>query len=182
MKKFLILIYLPMLLFVAGCSEDSSNPSENNSVPAEPEVGEMIPSFKLKTAGGGTFDLSDHKGEVVLFEYWTHTCHICERDMPETIALQEKHKDKPFTVVTVNPFNTSEAIWKEYVGKWNMGSLINVQDDFKLSVNGSKYSVHSYFNIGYTPYFFLVGTDGELLYKGINNKQMFEYHIEDQLD
>ncbi len=50
--------------------------------------------FRLPTLDGRHLALADLRGKVVLINFWTTWCTACVAEMPELIALQEKHKGR----------------------------------------------------------------------------------------
>jgi thiol-disulfide isomerase/thioredoxin len=60
------------------------------------------PSLVGKTLEGDTFDLSEHRGEVVLVNVWATWCAPCREELPELRALHERHGARGFTVVGVS--------------------------------------------------------------------------------
>jgi len=62
--------------------------------PAPPLVG--------PTHGGDTFDLSTHRGRVVLVNFWATWCPPCRAEMPALEALRNRFDDRPFDVVAVH--------------------------------------------------------------------------------
>jgi thiol-disulfide isomerase/thioredoxin len=63
-------------------------------------LGEIeVPAIEGMTADGQQFRLSDHKGKVVLLNFWATWCGPCRMEIPDLIALQEKYGPKGFVVV-----------------------------------------------------------------------------------
>lgn len=53
----------------------------------------VAPDFDLPTIDGRQVRLSDHRGKVVLLNFWTTWCTACVSEIPALIALQERHAD-----------------------------------------------------------------------------------------
>lgn len=47
----------------------------------------LAPDFELQDADGSTWRLSDHRGEVVVMNFWSVTCGPCIEEMPTLIEL-----------------------------------------------------------------------------------------------
>ena len=59
-------------------------------------------NFTLKSAAGKNTRLSEHRGEVVLINFWASWCGPCRQEMPHLDALQKKFQPLGFTVFGVN--------------------------------------------------------------------------------
>ncbi|KPK51996.1 MAG: hypothetical protein AMJ63_10845 [Myxococcales bacterium SG8_38_1] len=47
------------------------------------------PDFTLPMQGGGEWKLSDHRGKVIVLNFWTVTCRPCIQEMPTIELLAE---------------------------------------------------------------------------------------------
>lgn len=62
------------------------------------------PDFELPTIDGGKFRLSEHRGQVVILNFWTKTCRPCLEEMPTLAEFGEilKGRNKDVLLVTVS--------------------------------------------------------------------------------
>ena len=58
--------------------------------------------FSLATPGTGKFRLSDHRGQVVLINFWATWCPPCLEEMPAMDRLYRQHREAGFTLVAVS--------------------------------------------------------------------------------
>jgi len=58
--------------------------------------------FTLSTPGGGTFKLSEHRGKVVMVNFWATWCPPCLEEMPAMERLYRQQKEGGFTLVAVS--------------------------------------------------------------------------------
>jgi peroxiredoxin len=70
--------------------------------PRTPVVGETFPDMVLPDLQGNTFRLSDHRGEVVLINFWASWCAPCIEEMPSLERLHRALESKGLRVVAVS--------------------------------------------------------------------------------
>ncbi|MGD2112092.1 MAG: TlpA disulfide reductase family protein [Gammaproteobacteria bacterium] len=68
--------------------------------------------FSLTDLRGKTTRLADHRGRVVLVNFWATWCPPCIREMPSLERLQQRLADRPFTLLTVNVGEGKSRVWK----------------------------------------------------------------------
>lgn len=74
-------------------------------------TGWQAPDFALATADGGTLQLSDLRGQVVLLNFWATWCPPCKAEMPDLNALHLEHgAARRFAVVGVNVQESAEQV------------------------------------------------------------------------
>lgn len=65
----------------------------------------LAPDFALEDADGNTWRLSDHRGQVVVLNFWTTTCGPCVEEMPMLIELArivEDRDDVELVAITID--------------------------------------------------------------------------------
>jgi len=68
--------------------------------------------FRFQDTQGKTHTLSGYRGKWVLVNFWATWCPPCLDEIPELVALHERHKDKKLVVigVAVDYRSTKEVI------------------------------------------------------------------------
>lgn len=69
---------------------------------ADPAVGEPAADFALRALGAANVRLSEHRGEVVLLNFWATWCGPCRQEMPLLNDLHAKYQRAGLTLLGVN--------------------------------------------------------------------------------
>ena len=62
----------------------------------------VAPDFRLQTLGGGETSLSEHRGNVVMLNFWATWCAPCREEMPHLEALHQRYSPLGFTLLGIN--------------------------------------------------------------------------------
>lgn len=117
----LALILIAVLVAVGLYNRDSSDIPANSI-----EVGAIAPAFAGETFTGDAFDLDDHRGQVVIVNFWASWCDPCRNEMP---LLQERAAgDDSIALVGINIRNDSEYAALRFL-ETNGIVYPNVRDD-----------------------------------------------------
>ena len=68
----------------------------------KPARSKRAEDFSLNTPGSGKFRLLDHRGQVVLINFWATWCPPCLEEMPAMERLYRQHRELGFTLVAVS--------------------------------------------------------------------------------
>lgn len=67
---------------------------------------EPAPELTGPTLGGGTFDIADHRGEVVVVNVWACWCTVCREEHPELEAAAARLEPLGVQFVGLNTQDT----------------------------------------------------------------------------
>ena len=73
-------------------------------------VAKPAPDFQLDLLSGGHFKLSEHKGTVVVLDFWASWCGPCMQAMPQTDSVVAEFKDSKVQLIAVNMQEDKTAI------------------------------------------------------------------------
>ncbi len=107
-----------------------------SGAPIGSEVGEQLADFSVSALGGGTFRLSEHRGQVVFINLWATYCGPCIQELPYFDRLLQEHPDVAILAVhsslvtaDVNAFLADRS--------WSIDFAIDSDDAVLSAVNGS---------------------------------------------
>jgi peroxiredoxin len=83
---------------LSACARGEAPPSASEKV----EVGAPVPAYATVALNGDSVSLAGLRGKVVLFNIWATWCHPCRAEIPELLALYEKHRARGFEIVGVS--------------------------------------------------------------------------------
>ncbi len=67
----------------------------------EAKTSNIRPLFKLYDLEGKVRDVKEWDGQVLMINFWATWCPPCRKEIPAFVELQEKYKDKGFTIVGI---------------------------------------------------------------------------------
>jgi cytochrome c biogenesis protein CcmG/thiol:disulfide interchange protein DsbE len=94
MRRLLALVCV--LTVLAGCGEPASDPAEPT-----PRQAPTL-DFTRPAHDGSTFTLSDHRGDVVVLNFWATWCIPCLAEMPEFVRMQDELREQDVQFVGVS--------------------------------------------------------------------------------
>jgi thiol-disulfide isomerase/thioredoxin len=112
----------------------------------------LADDFIVKTPGGGTFRLSEHRGRVVMINFWATWCPPCLEEMPAMERLHRQHKDAGFTLVAIS-VDTDPAKVGPFLTSHKLTFQVGLDPRMDLA---NSYAVRA------LPSSFIVGPDGRL--------------------
>ena len=75
-------------------AQETAAPAETSAArTVGSEVGNLLPDFTTDLLSGETFRLSDHRGQVVIINFWGTTCAPCIAEMPYYEQLKVAYPD-----------------------------------------------------------------------------------------
>lgn len=88
---------------IIGVAAYALGPAVANQVGAikRPAERSAAIDFTLSTLNGAKWSLQEHRGKIVLVNFWATWCPPCRMETPDLVATHKKFSDRGFTVVGV---------------------------------------------------------------------------------
>jgi peroxiredoxin len=80
----------------------------------------MMPALVMTQLNGGTWRMADHRGEVVLVNYWATWCAPCWEETPGLIRLSQELGSKGLTIVGVSIDEGGTEKVKKFVDEFHV--------------------------------------------------------------
>jgi len=74
------------------------------------EVGRPAPGFALEDLAGRPVRLADHRGEVVLLNFWATWCPPCVEELPSLARLRRRMAGKGLATITVSVDQSADEV------------------------------------------------------------------------
>jgi thiol-disulfide isomerase/thioredoxin len=116
--------------------------------------GGPTPALELKDVAGASHRLEDHRGKVVLLNFWATWCVPCRDEMPSIEKLKQKFAGRPFVVVAVNVDEPEPRVRK---------FLSQMPLDFSVLLDPAGRATRAW-NVRILPATFLIAQDGRIRY------------------
>ncbi len=140
----------------------------DNASGAPLNTGEMAPDFEYTLPDGTTHQLSDHRGERVMINFWATWCAPCRAEMPD---IQSAYNDQDFVVLAVNRNEELELI-TEFADQLGLSIPLIVNQDGDI---GDAYGARG------LPTTYFINSDGtvHLRHAGIMDREFIEQRLEE---
>jgi len=104
---------LILVVLVVACSESGA------AAPQGVNTGNVARDFTLETIEGGSVSLKDHRGQVVLINFWATWCPPCRAEIPDLQSAYVERRDDGFVVLGVN-VEESGAVVQQFMDEMEM--------------------------------------------------------------
>lgn len=127
--------------------------------------GSVAPEIRQQTPDGGTFALSDLRGQYVLIDFWASWCRPCRYENPNVKRIYERFHKKGFEILGVS-LDKDLAAWKKAIQDdglpWKHVSDLGYWNN----AAAQEYGANS------IPYTVLVDKEGKILAKGMRANEL----------
>ena len=88
---------------------------------------QSAPNFNLTALSGKESTLNEHRGRVVVLDFWATWCPPCRRAIPELIRMQEQYKDQGLVIIGISlddPKYASDSFLSAFKEKYGINYKI----------------------------------------------------------
>jgi peroxiredoxin len=143
------LLTVPLMLRGAGTSRPA--PAATSSTTAS--TGEPANlDLTVKDMNGASMRLADHKGKVIVLNFWATWCGPCQLEIPELVETYAEYKDQGVVVLGISIDDTAETL-RAYAPQKNMTYPVLLMQDDVDQAYGPIFGV---------PVTFFIGRDGRI--------------------
>jgi cytochrome c biogenesis protein CcmG/thiol:disulfide interchange protein DsbE len=168
-RSFVLAALLGAVALIAACPSGVAVPDATGVTEIKP-----APDFTLPDIEGRAVSLSDHKGKVVLVDFWATWCPPCRKELPAFQELQDRYRDKGLVIIGVSVDENGPEEVPGFLKDLGI-SYTNLLADEKVQ--------DAYGPISGLPTFFLIDREGNIRRRGLGAmpKERFESWINELL-
>lgn len=142
---------LVLSLFLSAISYSTLASMDYDKFPLEPAI--YAPDFSLPGVTDKEIKLSDHRGKIVLLNFWATFCVPCRLEMPSLQALSEKYHNDNLEIIAISVDHGREKSVRKWIKKNNL--------DFPIALEGQ--DAGSAYEVSALPVTFIIGKEGQLI-------------------
>lgn len=143
------------LLVAVGCGGSADEARPKGAAPAASVAARRpAPDFALTDITGAPLRLADHRGKVVLLNFWATWCPPCVREIPDLVALREELGPDRVEVLGISLDTTGEDGVREFVRRHGV--------TYPVAVDTANVSA-SYGGVSGIPTTFVIDAEGRVV-------------------
>jgi peroxiredoxin len=80
----------------------------------------MMPEFTFPTLDGAPWSLSDHRGRIVLVNFWATWCAPCREETPDFVQLYQKFRSRGVEFVGIATDDDPASVVPEFLDDYRV--------------------------------------------------------------
>ena len=162
-KRFLVNVAV-LLVLAAGIGWQIAKHSREERKP--------VPPVTLAYLDGSKPTLADYRGKVVLGVFWSVSCEICAKEVPQLNALYENNKQKNFVVIGFDmPYDRPD---------WTVKFIKNQSIKYPVSLDLDGAIARAFGGVQATPTTVLIDKKGRVVWKRLGRSDFAKLQTEIQ--
>jgi peroxiredoxin len=114
-NAFFAVMLLLVLAFALARRQGFFLPSPSAEMKRPEKRSVFAPDFALPSLAGSTVHLSDHRGRVVLLNFWATWCPPCRAEMSSMEKLYQAYRDRGLVILAVSTDQTGRSVVESFV-------------------------------------------------------------------
>jgi peroxiredoxin len=137
------------------------------------QTSSQAPDFTLTDFDGRKMTLSQHRGKVVLLDFWASWCTPCQAEVPQFIEWQKKYGDQGLQIIGIS-MDDDEGAARKFVER--------LRPNYPIAMGNAKVG-ESYGGILGLPANIVISRDGKIMAKhvGVTDLKSLEQEIQQAL-
>jgi len=129
-------------------------------LPERHEPPKVAPDFSLISLDGEVVRLSDHRGQVVILDFWASWCAPCKRTFPGLHELHAQFEDRGVVLLVVS-LDRSEEASQEYLSEHGFPT-----DNVLWGSVAEARAIKELYDVHGIPHTFVIDRDGLIRFSG----------------
>ena len=126
-------------------------------------VGALAPDFTGQTVDGESVRLADHRGQVVVLDFFGFWCKPCVAELPHLRKLVERHADSPFALIGIDT-NDTESVFRKGSARHDVS--------WPCVFQGTEFAVTRQYRVTAFPTTFVIDHEGRIQAIGLRGRQL----------
>ena len=131
MKYYFLMLFI---LFSSACldtSDITTQPKSEKDAAESYALNKQSPDFEITLLNGNQFKLSEHKGEIILLNFWASYCKPCQWEMPAFEKIWLKYQNQNILIIGIALSDTKTNIDK-FLEEVNVTYPIAIDDQHEI--------------------------------------------------
>ena len=159
-KRSLFFILLAFITRLPANAADLPPLTHGLTVVADPKP---APSLRLADLDGKLHDLADHKGKLVVVNFWATWCPPCRREMPSLERLRARLEKQGLAVLAVDVGEDTDTVFS-FTGQLEPAPAFPILLDRDSSAM-QRWKVKG------LPTTFVIDTRGQVIYRAVGGRE-----------